>query len=333
MHPIICGDTVCIIMMHLRPRHLFNFMLVNKHVYEKVKRNEEYYARLALYYEMCGCGIPCMPNIYKHMQNLPFGYNYAMNDFTKIAFGFLNDTWKCPVYNTKHALTEYARICKLCHPSEDVDWNEETEKQYEFYTEHPQADRMFASSEIDYNNVIEVLKKSVKDDNEMHAWNVFQIKFQKLSYWLDDDNDMTLQNKKDIAQSILNIFEKHLDDVEPENRHVDNWMLQMAVGWFKMHVNLRKEMENIPKRLYAWIEDVCTLPEFQTITWEKRKYICNYVQDLVLEAAKVEIPNPLENNVTHFKMGFVVSVGGRYNDLSLAVHNLYGNTYIQEGTD
>ena len=268
------ADNIPNIMMHLRPRQLLPLMLTNKSVYEKIKKNKEYYSRLAVYcvyreihYEF--------PKIYHCMMNLPRGYHYAMQDFVSRVYILMRKKYRRPVSTHMEALAAWKLVSDVwgnhCFDYENI----------------------YARQGLDYTDVMAVINEGIGPRwYRLRDWWVF-------SNWLEDDNELSFEQKKAIVSSINNHF----------------------------HETLHNHPLGDPTwTLYKWVQYMSTSANLTSIPWEKRKYICERFRDLVLDSMRMEIEIPsADPDDSYYAGDWIDTITGV---LRSGLSMLYGNQFI-----
>ena len=192
-------DVLHNVMMHLRPWYMLNLLCTNKKINRDTLDNNEYFERLAVYMAYHREIVPSPKRIYRHMVNLPMGYNNAMNDFGQFICELLRKKIRgetVPTLMSALGLVERLNYVfdkeEYGSASDDEDENEETPIEIPQYT-----------SALEYVKMQHVKIHEdcvVSYDRELYG----------LRMYLNEEKRLTFEQKRTLAQSITDLFPRKI---------------------------------------------------------------------------------------------------------------------------
>ena len=305
-NPLMQVDILHSVVMHVRPRYLLKMMCCNKKMYEDIKRHPEYFWRVCahlLYRHVCFRG---NLRIFKRMQNLPRGYNYAMSEFIK---------GLC-----EHMCEENAQACikkyREWYVQEDgVEEDEEDEMHF-----------LYDDSLSGYE-----LVKKIQDQVCLKVVPLGQAAgIRDLSDYIEDEDTLSIPQKRRITKSILRTFRLKLKPLSDAlvQRVGDDVVGLFVLGVYNNDQQRSEKFSRLLDDLDEWTRIMCVDELYQDIPTATKHTIIQHVRSIIHRAMQVDFPMDY-NNAISFEIKMTQARGENLAALHMCLKTfLYGNTLL-----
>lgn len=249
--PLHQSDILFAVMMHIRPRHLLKLMLTGKTIYTEIIKNQTYFQRLAVHVLYRPSCFDDEQSYFMSMNNTPHGYNDAMESFCLWVRKGFREEYHLTAANHEEILAAYNHVCDIV------------------------GDEYWVPMQYDTRNAKAVMTyyTSLKHEN---CWDDCVCKKAlQLSIFIEDSCILTIQEKRNIAWSILDVFNYGTKS--------ENLSVTMA-----LRVQL---LDLLPDRMFQWQDLMKSSPIFQAMDEITIYNIILKMYDIVNAATNTTTPN------------------------------------------